>query len=331
MRCLRGTLATRQLDPLIAVLARFYRRAPRVAISPDDLVQGWHRNLFDNRQCPPRSTTRPADRAGLAARPPSEPLPARTIGGTARPRAASAASSTATATFGRNTSGRDRRCASSTAWSSIAGCAASTRWTKLRSSPSNASSSAARLTASTSGAALTNRLPGGFDQRPLHLLSLLSRHIAGSAGDRPSPRAADTDSGEMAAIGARLSRPGGQGGGATVGLTSIKARPAQSRSCSLLDPTGDCDEAPLAHPVRLDGKPRLRRAGRGASRGTARPNTRSATSRMANTRRGHCKACTDTTSSSFIRCTATRSRAPTTSSVACCSSAAPCETRAPIR
>ncbi len=46
---LAGTLATRQLDPLIAVLARFYRQAPRVAISPDDLVQGWHRNLFDNR------------------------------------------------------------------------------------------------------------------------------------------------------------------------------------------------------------------------------------------------------------------------------------------
>lgn len=46
---LTKTLTTRQLDPLVATLAQFYRRASRVAISPDSLVTSWHLRLAENR------------------------------------------------------------------------------------------------------------------------------------------------------------------------------------------------------------------------------------------------------------------------------------------
>jgi aminoglycoside phosphotransferase family enzyme len=47
---LTKTLMDRQLDPLVATLAEFYRHAGRVAISPDSLVADWHFSLSENRQ-----------------------------------------------------------------------------------------------------------------------------------------------------------------------------------------------------------------------------------------------------------------------------------------
>lgn len=46
---LAKTLTPRQLDPLIEVLARFYQRTSKVAISPEDLLRGWRQGLADNR------------------------------------------------------------------------------------------------------------------------------------------------------------------------------------------------------------------------------------------------------------------------------------------
>ena len=43
-------LTPRQLDPLIAVLARFYRRAPRIAIAPGAYVARWRQSLGVNRR-----------------------------------------------------------------------------------------------------------------------------------------------------------------------------------------------------------------------------------------------------------------------------------------
>jgi aminoglycoside phosphotransferase family enzyme len=43
-------LAPRQLDPLIGVLRRFYRQAVRVAVSPAQHLERWHRGLADNRR-----------------------------------------------------------------------------------------------------------------------------------------------------------------------------------------------------------------------------------------------------------------------------------------
>jgi aminoglycoside phosphotransferase family enzyme len=43
-------LTPRQLNPLVAVLARFYRRAPKVPISPAAYVDRWHRSLVANRR-----------------------------------------------------------------------------------------------------------------------------------------------------------------------------------------------------------------------------------------------------------------------------------------
>lgn len=42
-------LTPRQLDPLAALLTRFYRRAPRVAITPAMYLERWRRNLAANR------------------------------------------------------------------------------------------------------------------------------------------------------------------------------------------------------------------------------------------------------------------------------------------
>lgn len=46
---LAGRLTPRQLDPLIALLTRFYRRAPRVAVSPATHLGRWRRSLAANR------------------------------------------------------------------------------------------------------------------------------------------------------------------------------------------------------------------------------------------------------------------------------------------
>jgi uncharacterized protein len=43
-------LTTQQLNPLIAVLRRFYRRAPPVVVSPLVHLDRWRRNLADNRR-----------------------------------------------------------------------------------------------------------------------------------------------------------------------------------------------------------------------------------------------------------------------------------------
>ena len=43
-------LTIRQLDPLVATLVRFYRRANRVSISPHSHVLNWQRSLSDNRR-----------------------------------------------------------------------------------------------------------------------------------------------------------------------------------------------------------------------------------------------------------------------------------------
>ena len=43
-------LTPRQLNPLIAVLARFYRRAPRIAIAPGAHVARWRQSLGANRR-----------------------------------------------------------------------------------------------------------------------------------------------------------------------------------------------------------------------------------------------------------------------------------------
>ncbi|WIM11923.1 hypothetical protein [Enhydrobacter sp.] len=45
---LERRLTTRQLDPLIEVLARFYRRASSVAPSPDTFLAQWRRSLREN-------------------------------------------------------------------------------------------------------------------------------------------------------------------------------------------------------------------------------------------------------------------------------------------
>jgi aminoglycoside phosphotransferase family enzyme len=42
-------LTPRQLNPLTAVLTKFYRRAPRVMISPAAHIERWRRSLIDNR------------------------------------------------------------------------------------------------------------------------------------------------------------------------------------------------------------------------------------------------------------------------------------------
>lgn len=44
-----GRLTPRQLNPLAALLTRFYRRAPRVATSPAAHLQRWRRGLAANR------------------------------------------------------------------------------------------------------------------------------------------------------------------------------------------------------------------------------------------------------------------------------------------
>lgn len=46
---LAGRLTPRQLDPLAALLTRFYRRAPRVAITPTLHLARWRRGLAANR------------------------------------------------------------------------------------------------------------------------------------------------------------------------------------------------------------------------------------------------------------------------------------------
>jgi uncharacterized protein len=45
-----GKLEVHALEPLIATLGRFYRRAPRVAVPPGLLLSRWRRNLAENRQ-----------------------------------------------------------------------------------------------------------------------------------------------------------------------------------------------------------------------------------------------------------------------------------------
>lgn len=46
---LAGRMTPRQLDPLAALLTRFYRRAPRVAITPAIYLERWRRSLAANR------------------------------------------------------------------------------------------------------------------------------------------------------------------------------------------------------------------------------------------------------------------------------------------